>query len=484
MQSNSFDQPVILRQSPVISRAILWVIVLVAGFGIAWASFAEVEEAVSALGKLEPEEEVEPVQAPIGGVIQAIYVREGQSVNAGQALLRFDQTAARAQLLSLVQIRRKLLQENQFYQAQMRGDSQSVTDMPAIAGIQLSPEMLSLTRNRAGLSAENRLYRLQLQQGDPSGLTAEEQQRFQSAATEQASRQAAARLEVSQLEQQLKQNQVMLGNAREMLRINQNILKDIEKPAQDGAIAKIQYLQQQQQVNTRAAELNRLIEEDGRLRLAITQAQQKLQNTTAITQQTQLKDIADNNKRIAEIDSQLTKAIVENDKRIAEINSQLSQIQVTLKYQVITAPIAGTIFDLKPAGPGFVANTSEPILKIVPSGKMVAKVFITNRDIGFVEPGMHVDVRLDSFPYSEFGDVKGRLLRIGSDALAPDQIYPFYRFPADIQLERQSLMIRNRPVNLQSGMSVTANIRTRKRTIMSMLTGLITEKIDKLKSSR
>ncbi|MEB3164679.1 MAG: hypothetical protein VKK80_15730, partial [Prochlorothrix sp.] len=93
-----------------------------------------------------------------------------------------------------------------------------------------------------------------------------------------------------------------------------------------------------------------------------------------------------------------------------------------------------------------------------------------------------VDVRIDSFPYSEFGDVKGKLISIGSDALPPDEIYQFYRFPAKVELERQAMAIENQEVALQSGMSVSVNIKTRKRPIITFLTDLFVRKIDTLRS--
>jgi len=76
--------------------------------------------------------------------------------------------------------------------------------------------------------------------------------------------------------------------------------------------------------------------------------------------------------------------MVENNKRIAEIDSQLRQAEVNLKYQELQAPVSRTVFDLQAHSPGFVTNSSEPILKIVPDDALTAKVFITNRDIGFV----------------------------------------------------------------------------------------------------
>ncbi len=194
--------------------------------------------------------------------------------------------------------------------------------------------------------------------------------------------------------------------------------------------------------------------------------------------------MADNDKHIAEIDSQLTKAIVENNKRLDEIDSQLSQTTMNLQYQELNAPVSGTVFDLQAHTAGFVANSSQPILKIVPDDGLTAKFFITNKDIGFVKEGMNVDVRIDSFPFSEFGDIKGQLVWIGSDVLPPDQIHRFYGFPAKIRLERQSLLINGRVVPLQSGMSVSVNIKVRQRTVMSIFTDLFTKKMETLKFVR
>lgn len=217
---------------------------------------------------------------------------------------------------------------------------------------------------------------------------------------------------------------------------------------------------------------------------AIGEGQAKLQNTVAVSRKDWLTQIADNNKKIADIDSSFTKAIVENNKKIAEIDSQLSQAQMNLKYQEIVAPASGTVFDLKAHTPGFVATSSEPILKVVPDEHLIAKVFITNKDIGFVKEGMTVDVRIDSFPFSEFGDVKGKLVSIGSDALPPDQIYQYYRFPAKVQLERQSLSVNGRKVLLQSGMSVNGNIKLRSRTVMSIFTDMFSSSVESLKFVR
>ncbi|PSN11644.1 hemolysin D, partial [filamentous cyanobacterium CCT1] len=84
--------------------------------------------------------------------------------------------------------------------------------------------------------------------------------------------------------------------------------------------------------------------------------------------------------------------------------------------------------------------------------------------------------------YSEFGDVKGTLTQIGSDALPPDQINPNYRFPAEVTLGDQMIAIDGKPVQLQSGMSLSANIKTRPRRVITIFSDLFVRKIDTIKT--
>ncbi len=483
--NGNFDQPVILRQSDNWSRAVLWTIIGVTTFGVIWATVAKIDEAVPAQGKLEPQGAVKEIQAPISGVVKEILVKDGQFVNKGDLLLRLDPTAAKAQLASLNTIRTALIKENQFYRSVMSNSDSSGAKNLDVPQLPLPKEIASLAESRKALIAENRLYRTQLV-GDTQGtnLSLEQRVRLRIATTELNSRVAANQLEVEQLEKQLAQNMVQLTNAKSKFNVELGILNKIESLAQQGGIGKIQYLKQQQEVKTQQAEFDQLIQEEGRLQLKIGQAKQQLANTKDLSKKELSDKIADNDKKLAEIDSQLNKAIVENEKKLAETDSQLSQTKVNLAYQEVRAPVGGTVFDLKPSSPGFVTNTTEPVLKIVPGDSLVAKVFITNKDIGFVKEGMPVDVRIDSFPFSEFGDIKGKLIWIGSDALPPEQIRPYYTFPAKVSLNRQTLSVNGRTVPLQSGMSISTNIKVRDRTVMSIFTDLFSRKTESLKNVR
>ncbi|OUL28394.1 peptidoglycan-binding protein [Nostoc sp. RF31YmG] len=480
-EKEEFDQPVILKQSRAWSHAIVWSIVGVSSFAVIWACNAKIDESVPVQGKLEPKGFVKEIQAPVGGVIAKIHVQEGQRVKKGDLLVSFDRTTSQAKLTSLQAVRASLKAENQFYLTQMR----SLSANSSSKQLQELPELAALTENRAALVQENQLFRAELNQGlGITDLNPRFKERLQTRQLERETRIESVRLDREQLTRQLNQVQVQLINARSSLTTNLEIASNLETLVQKGAFARLPYLEKRQAADTSQAEVNRLVQEEERLRLAITQGQKKLQNAIALSKEDLLSKIADNEKRIADIDSQLTKVIVENNKKIQELNSQISELQLNMKYQELRASNDGIVFDLKPRSPGYVYNSSESILKIVPPENLVAQVFITNNDIGFIKAGMPVDVRLDSFPYTEFSDIQGDLIRVGSDALPPDQTHPYYRFPAEIRLRKQSININGTEVPLQSGMSLSANINVRKRTVMSIFTDKFLGKVESLKYTR
>lgn len=474
----AFDQPVILEQPAVWSRVVVWLLVAVTTSALAWAAIAKIEEAVPATGKLEPQGSVKEIKAPTGGVVREIHVQDGQVVKKGQLLVTFDPTAPEADLESLTKLKNSLLRENQFYTTAVSGISQDG-----------GGDLGSLTRLRAALIAENEFYQAQVNglnvnQRTGGEFNSTQQQLLASARAEYQSRVTDAQLRIRELEKQLSQTQIQLATATKVVGLNQQILDRIEPVAKEGAVSQLQYQRQQQEVLTRRAEVERLTGEQQRIIVQMSQAKEQLQNTISLSAKDVFTKIADNQKRIAEIDVDLVRFRLENNKKISEIDGQLSKAKLALQYQELRSPVNGVVFDLQANSQGFVANSSEPILRVVPNENLVASVYITNRDIGFVQPGMLTDVKVESFPESEFGSIKGKLVSVGSDALAPTQERPFYAFPAKIQLERQSLLTNGRQLPLQSGMSVNCNIKVRKRTVLSIFLDMFDKKVSSLQNVR
>ncbi len=485
IRAEAFDQPVILKQTSRWSHAIVWSIIGVTAFSVAWACLYKIEEAVPATGKLEPQGAVQEVDAPVNGVVDEVLVEDGDSVRAGDVLVRLDPEAAQSELQQLSAVRDSLVTENQFYRAHLSGISPE--EIPSAIELDLPPEVLLLTSDRTALLEENELYATLLTGGSPANLTPAQQIRLGTLQSEAQSRISSADLEIESLRRQLRQTEGQIVAAERTMAIEQQILDDITPLVEEGALSPLQLRRQEVEALTREAELDRNLQDRRVIESQIAQAQEQLTNTVALTRSDILNRIAENEKRIAEIDSNLTQRIVANDRQIAEISSQLDQTNLTLDYQEIRAPIDGIVFDLQAQEEGFVnINAQEPVLKIVPDDALIARVFITNQDIGFVETGMPADVRIDSFPFSEFGDLEGELVWIGSDALPPDQQEnrPVYTFPAKVELDEQFINVNGRPIFLQSGMSISVNVKTRKRRVITLFTDLFSRKVDTLRQTR
>ena len=176
--------------------------------------------------------------------------------------------------------------------------------------------------------------------------------------------------------------------------------------------------------------------------------------------------------------------LIQQEILVEKEKSEIKANEIRTKYQKILSPIDGTIFQLVPKGAGFVAQTSQPVLQIVPSKNLLAKIEIDSRTIGFVKVGKTAEISIDSFPSSDFGVVKGKLTSVGSDALPPNPSQgKGYRFPAEVTLENQYLLLKSgEKLPLQAGMSLSANIKLRKVTYIQLLLTKFNKKKDSLKS--
>lgn len=230
--------------------------------------------------------------------------------------------------------------------------------------------------------------------------------------------------------------------------LQKEILERYKYLKEQGAFGEMQYLQQ----------LNKVTDLNSKLNTA------KLER---------VRQEAAQNQQIQQIKSELK-----------SLEAQLTEASVNLRYQVLRSPVDGIVFDLQPTGEGYVAQSTETIMKIVPYDKLQANVEIPSRQIGFVKVGMPVDLSIDSFPASDFGVLYGQLKSIGSDALPPSQIdnRSEYRFPAIIKLDSQHLITKNElKLPLQVGMSLTSNIKLRKVSYLQLLLGTFQDKVDSLR---
>ena len=393
------------------NKVIIWTFVSFASFGFVWSVVARVDETVQSSGKLEPIGTTIDVKVPIGGVIEKILVNEGELVKKDQTLLKLDTTAASAKL-----------------QALQRVKSQINADI-VLSKIQLGAEE------------------------DIEALTSNQKIKLNSLNNEYNSRIDASANAVKQIEFQKISILEKLKSQQEVLNIREEILKNLKEVTDIGGLSKIKFLKEQQEVIQLRGRVESTKSELQKISATLEESKNKLTNTIAASK----------------ID--FSSKIEENVKQVAQIENQISDTKLTLKYQEITSPLEGLVFDLQPAAPGYVVGGNDkPILKIVPIDDLVARVFVSNRDIAFLKKGQLVNIRVDAYPYNEFGELDGKIESIGSDVLEPNEEYNFYRFPVTIKMDEPFLLHKNKELPLITGMSVSVNIILRQRPVISLFT--------------
>jgi len=224
-----------------------------------------------------------------------------------------------------------------------------------------------------------------------------------------------------------------------------------------------------------AEEMSRLVKEGGFQRIQYLEQLDQLYSLK--------KQESDLQEQLARIDLQRDQISLESKKSIDQLRNKLKSVELTLKYQNVQAPVSGVIFDPAARVDG-VLNPGERILTIVPESGLHAEVFVPNQDIGFVKSGQPAKVRIDAFPFTRYGELDAQVTDIGADALEPSKIMSYYRFPVKLRLQSNYLEKDNIKIPLRSGMSITTNLKLRDKRVISLISDLLVDQTDSVRSIR
>ncbi len=250
------------------------------------------------------------------------------------------------------------------------------------------------------------------------------------------------KLEKDRIKSQIKSNETRQEMLGRNIKLTEKILNKLKPLKEKGAISELQVLQQ---ANTLETQMDELV---------------------------QLKTIRE-------------ELLTTSQSRMASLEGQLREVRVALENEKIISPIKGIVFDLKPDNDNYVATNAETLVKIVPRGKLGARINVENVDIGFVRKGQEVKVRVNSFPYTEYGEIDGRIKRLGADALPPTRLQKSYHFPVDISLDRSNLITREGvEIKLQAGMTINTILKLRDRRLIELLSDMFTDRSESLKRLR
>ncbi|HLA28431.1 MAG TPA: HlyD family type I secretion periplasmic adaptor subunit [Syntrophales bacterium] len=131
----------------------------------------------------------------------------------------------------------------------------------------------------------------------------------------------------------------------------------------------------------------------------------------------------------------------------------------------LVSPVDGTVQQLTVHTIGGVVPAAQTLMLIVPQEhQLEVEAMVENKDIGFVKEGQSAEVKVDAFEYTKYGTVPAHVVHISRDAVKDEKRGLIYS--VRVALDKSSIMVNDRAINLSAGMSVRAEIKTGTRRVI------------------
>ena len=423
-----------------IGRAIMATIMAFFCLAVAWASFGKVDIVASAPGRIIPNERTKVIQPFETGVVRLIRVRDGDTVKAGDVLIELDPTINAAEVehakSDLVSAKLDMAR----LKAALAGNSNPLDDfVPPPDAPQASVEtyrrflLTQTSEHNAKLAEIDR----ELAQKEAEGET---------------------------ISATLGKLQAIIPPLQERTNMRKNLFdRDLG--------SKIAYLNELQDL---IGQQNELLVQKSR-RHEIDAAVSVLKETRAKTE--------------AEYRRALFDDLAKAEQKAAGLSQDVIKAERRAGLQVLTAPVDGIVQQLAVHTVGGVVTPAQALAVVVPlDGDLEIEAMVSNRDIGFVSPGQEAEIKVDTFNFTRYGLLHGRVLSVSRDAVSSDKNGENARDPkaatenssddakrsepaytARVALDRTQMQVDGRTAQLAPGMSVTVEIKTGSRRIIGYL---------------
>ena len=454
------DQP----PSTLPQRIIMGGMVFCVAFG-AWAWFGQIEEVGKAQGKLVPQGETYKIEPIDLGKVSHIALEEGEAVKAGQVLVELDTELAEKEVERLEQ-------------------------MLAAYQIELGQKQVLLERVNLETLTHKRISAAEaLAQRSAISLAEEKAEVARRLLAQQRAEMAASRGRLSRLQSLPVLGQERLEQLRSEAVVHRERLERLRPLEEEGAVSQEFIFQAEQQLRQTQQQLTQSqLQEITNASEQVFQAQQSVRELEARITQSQgelfsgLKEAERLQAELSQKQAERTRIELEAQQKIQQLEVEITQMkakiaetqnllvsaQAKLKHKFLDAPVDGVVLSLDLENAGKVVQAGETIAEIAPDGEpLVLSAVLPNKEAGFVEIGMPVQVKLDAYPYQDYGVISGKVISISADAEPNEQLGEVYR--VKVALERDYVMDEGKPIKFKAGQTATADIIIRRRRILDIL---------------
>ncbi len=398
-----------------------------------WAAFANISAAAVAPAEVRVEANRKTLRHRDGGVVSQILVREGERVQAGEPLIRFDDVQAKAAVDILQnQMDAVLAQSTRFAAESTNGRSLNFPE--ALTSRMSDPRVAGLVRDQQLLFTS----RLQFFESQQAVLT----QRVEQLATQMVGVQA----QIDSVEQQIDLTEEELAGYQTLF--------------EKGYAPKTLILRYERTLADLKGRKGALLAELNRLRQA--QGEARLQLTT-------LRD-----ERI----SQAAEGLRQMQTQLSDVGPRLTAAQQVLDRTTVRSPVDGYVLNLTQFTVGGVVGAGELLMDVVPAdAALIVTARVAPRDIDNVRVGQKARVTISAFSSRKVPPLDATVVTVSADRLIDATNGQAY-FTADLRIAPEALKELPSGVELSPGMPAQAMIVTGERSILSYLVNPLTDTIN------
>jgi hemolysin D len=430
-----------------------------------WAWFGTIEEVGKAQGKLVPEGETYKVQPIELGKVTQIAVEEGQTVQAGQLLVELDTELAQKEVERLQQMivaYHLELSQKQTLQERVQLEAKTTA---AISAAEVQAQQAAIANTKEKITTVRRLLAQQQTEAVAYQSRQRQLQPLSSTAQEKLSQLQAERTAHQQRIERLRPLEDEGAVSQDYIFQAEQALRETEQRITSSQLQEVTNANEQLfQASQAMRELqSHITENQGELLTSyqtIQQSQAELAGKKAEAQRVQLEA----SQRMQQLEVEITQL----QGKIAESQNLLVAAQAKLKYRYLNAPVSGTVLSLDVINTGQVLEPGQTVVEIAPEGvPLVVSAVLPTQEAGFVERGMPVKVKLEAYPYQDYGVIPGQVTEISADAESDEELGEIYR--VEMKLERDHVMENQQMIPFKPGQTVTADIIIRRRRIIDVL---------------
>ena len=408
-----------LQETPVspAPRIVAWLLMAFAFIAVLWASFGHIDVVATAQGKIVPNAGSKLIQPIDTAAVKAILVVDGQSVKAGQVLVELDATSAQADSVR--------------------------------SGNDLTTAKLQAARARGLLAALGNGKPPRIEPPANIGVerVAQEQRILDGQYGEYQARIARIDAEIARREAEYRSTGEVVRKLEQTVPIARKRAEDYKGLVDKNFISRHGYLEKEQARIEQEADLE--------------------------TQKSRLKELAaaideakgQRNSAVAETRRLALDTLNEAEQKATSFGQELVKADTRGKLMTLTAPVDGTVQQLAVRTVGGVVTEAQVLMVIVPKDDALeVEAFLENKDIGFVNAGQVAEVKVETFPFTRYGTIPASLTHVSHDAINDEKRGLIYSTRA--RLQRATVQVEDKTVQLSAGMAVTVEIKTGKRRVI------------------